>query len=90
MKAGIKTTEFWMPVIAAFLGLLVSLGLLTTELAEDVATAVVAAIPALAGLIGAVVLAVQYIKTRFDLKQQAAYLAGGELDEADYDIEPAE
>jgi uncharacterized membrane protein YdbT with pleckstrin-like domain len=77
MKTGIKTTEFWTPIITAFLGLLVSLGLLTTELADGVATAIMAAVPAVAGLIGAVVLAVQYIRTRFHLKQQRAYLESG-------------
>lgn len=84
MKAGIKTTEFYMPMIAALLGLLVSLGLLTTELADGVATAIAAAVPAAVGLIGAVGLAVQYVRSRFHLKQQAAYLAAG-----DAEIEPA-
>lgn len=78
MKPGYKTTEFYMPTITAVLGLLVSLGLLTTELADGVATAILAAVPAMAGLLGAVALAVQYMRTRFNLKQQAAYLESGD------------
>lgn len=78
MKPGYKTTEFYMPTITAVLGLLVSLGLLTTELADGVATAIMAAVPAMAGLIGAVALAVQYIRTRFHLKQQVVYLEHGD------------
>lgn len=85
MKPGIKTTEFYMPAITAVLGLLVSLGLLNTELANGVATAIAATVPAVAGLIGAVALAVQYIRTRFHLKQQTVYLEYG-----DSGIEPAE
>ena len=75
LKPGLKTTEFYAGPITAVLGLLVSLGLLTTPLADQVATAIAAAVPAMAGLIGAVVLAVQYVRTRFHLKQQATYFA---------------
>lgn len=67
-KPGLKTTEFYMPTITAVMGLLVTIGLLTTPLADDVATAIAAAVPAALGLIGSVVAAVQYIKGRVILK----------------------
>lgn len=72
MKPGYKTTEFYMPTITAVLGLLVSLGLLSTPLADGVATAIAAAVPAMAGLIGAVAAAVAYIRGRVALKTQSA------------------
>jgi hypothetical protein len=74
LKPGIKTTEFYMPTITAALGLLVSWGLLTTPLANDVATAIAAAVPATVGLIGAVVAAVGYIRGRVALKENRSAL----------------
>ena len=71
-KPGLKTTEFYTPTITAILGLLVSLGLLTTPLADALASAIVAAIPAVVGLIGAVIAAVQYIKSRTAVKTAAS------------------
>jgi len=68
MKPGLQTTEFYMPLITSGLGLLVSLGLLTTPLVDDVVTAVAAAVPAAVGLIGAVMSAVAYIRGRVALK----------------------
>jgi len=68
MKPGLKTTEFYMPSIAAALGFLVSLGLLTTPLSDNVTTAIAAAVPAAVGLIGAVMAAVEYIRGRVALK----------------------
>lgn len=85
MKPGIKTTEFYMPAITAVLGLLVSLGLLSTPLADGVATAIAAAVPAAVGLIGAVQAAVEYIRGRARLKELPIYLEHG-----DSGIEPAE
>lgn len=69
MKPGLKTTEFYMPAILALLGFLVSMGLLNTELSQQLATAIAAAVPAAAGLIGAVWAAVTYIKGRVALKK---------------------
>jgi hypothetical protein len=68
VKSGVKTSEFYMPAILATLGLLVSLGLLTTPLAENLTSAIAAAVPAVAGLIGAVSAAVEYIRGRALLK----------------------
>ena len=68
IKPGVKTSEFYMPTIMAALGLLVSLGLLTTPLADEVATAIAAAVPAAVGLIGAVSAAVNYIRGRVTIK----------------------
>jgi len=68
MKSGLKTTEFYMPLITSGLGLLVSLGLLTTPLSDNVTTAIAAAVPAAVGLIGAVMSAVAYIRGRVALK----------------------
>ncbi len=78
MKPGIKTTEFYMPTIMAALGLLVSLGLLTTPLADGVATAIAAAVPAAVGLVGAVQAAVEYIRGRARLKELPVYLSYGD------------
>jgi len=72
IKPGLKTTEFYVPTMTAALGLLVSLGLLTTPLADDVTTAIAAAVPAVVGLIGAVQAAAAYIKGRTSLKTAVA------------------
>lgn len=71
VKSGVKTSEFYMPTVTAALGLLVALGLLTTELADSVAGAIAAAVPAVVGLIGAVLAAVEYIKSRTAVKEAA-------------------
>lgn len=68
IKPGVKTTEFFTPALTAVLGLLVSLGLLTTPLADQLTSAIMAAVPAVAGLIGAVILAVEYMRGRVILK----------------------
>jgi hypothetical protein len=68
IKPGVKTSEFYMPTITALLGFLVSFGLLTTPLADQVGTAIAAAVPAVVGLIGAVQAAVNYIRGRVTLK----------------------
>lgn len=68
IKPGIKTSEFYMPAITAALGFLVSFGLLTTPLADQVGTAIAAAVPAMVGLVGAVQAAVNYIRGRITLK----------------------
>lgn len=72
IKPGVKTSEFYMTPILALLGVLVSFGLLTTPLADQVATAIMAAVPAALGLIGAVQAAVKYIQGRVSLKTAVA------------------
>lgn len=69
LKPGVQTSEFYMPTITAVLGFLVSFGLLTTPLSDQVVTAIAAAVPAMVGLIGAVSAATEYIKGRVLLKK---------------------
>lgn len=70
IKPGLKTSEFYMAPILSILGLLVSLGLLTTPLSDNVATAIAAAVPAAVGLIGSISAAVTYIKGRVTIKSK--------------------
>ncbi len=68
LKPGLQTTEFYMTPIIGALGALVSFGLLTTPLADSLAGAIAAAVPAVAGLLGAAWTAATYIKKRVELK----------------------
>ena len=72
VKPGVKTSEFYMPTILSALGMLVSFGLLSTPLADELGGAIAAALPAIAGLIGAVSAAVVYIRGRVSLKTAVA------------------
>lgn len=72
IKSGVKTSEFYMPPILAVLGALVTFGLLTTPLADNLAGAIAAAVPAVAGLLGAAQAAAAYIKGRVSLKTVVA------------------
>lgn len=72
IKPGLKTSEFYMPHILALLGAAVTFGLLTTPLADNLAGAIAAAVPAVAGLLGAAQAAATYIKGRVSLKTAVA------------------
>ncbi len=72
IKPGLKTSEFYMPAILSVLGAAVTFGLLTTPLADNLAGAIAAAVPAVAGLLGAAQAAAAYIKGRVSLKTAVA------------------
>ena len=67
MKPGIKTTEFWMSLIPAVVGLLLALGVVTPE-QGDIITGqsgeIVAAVDKIIGAVMTIVVALGYAKSR--------------------------
>ena len=62
MKEGYKTTEFWISFVVQFIGLAVSLGILT----DDEGSALTAVVPTIVTIIPVVI----YILSRWSLKIQ--------------------
>ena len=67
-KPGIKTTEFWIAVIAQLIPLLVMFGVLTADEGSALADAVSKAVAAVVALVAAVWPIVAYIKSRTAVK----------------------
>jgi uncharacterized membrane protein YhaH (DUF805 family) len=63
MKAGYKTTEFWMSLIVTITNMLVSFGIITSEDASILAT--------IAPQFVTVVVSLAYVLSRWSLKLQA-------------------
>jgi len=68
MKAGYKTTEFWLTVFAQLLGIAVLFGVVTAEQVDSLNGAIETAIKAIVGLWVAVAPLLEYIKSRAELK----------------------
>ena len=75
MKPGIKSTEFWMTMLAQVLGLLVTVGVLSSgevsiivEASESVIVAVTAFLAAVTPLLGGFALVWKYVQERTKLK----------------------
>lgn len=68
MKPGVKTTEFWLTLVAAVLGVLVAGGFLTPEESAQAQSVVEALIEQLAGVVIAVGPIVAYIRARAEVK----------------------
>jgi hypothetical protein len=67
VKAGWKTTEFWVVVIAAVLSIAVAGGYITVEESEAINNAIVQTIDAVTNLIG-VLLPIVYVWSRTKVK----------------------
>lgn len=70
-KTGLKTSEFWLALIPQFVGILVVLGVVTTETGQQVieqANAIVLALFALLAVLAPVVPAWKYIESRMKIK----------------------
>jgi fumarate reductase subunit D len=70
MKPGVKTSEFYLTVVFALIGVLVALGVISQEQAETLSAAIVQAVTAGAGLIVAVLPIWKYIDSRTKLKSK--------------------
>lgn len=68
MKAGIKTTEFYLTVVFAIVGVLVALGVIEQEQAQTLNAAIQQAVIAVGALIAAVLPIWKYIDSRTKLK----------------------
>lgn len=82
-KPGVKTTEFWIAVLAQLIPLLVMFGVLTADEGSVLADAVSRAVAAVVALIAAVWPIVEYIKSRTAVKQAMLAMATAELMQQD-------
>ena len=65
MKPGIKTTEFWVSVVAAFIGFLATTGMFTPDQADALTSAIIQ----LGGIVGMVGSAFGYSLSRGTAKK---------------------
>lgn len=71
MKPGWKTTEFWMTLLTQLVGLLVILGVISTQDRASIEGALSSAITAVVTLIAQVSVLWKYIQDRTQLKMEA-------------------
>ncbi len=86
MKAGYKTTEFWMTAVTSLLALLVTVGWVTQADAQTLQQALAAMVVALGAVITNGVVVWHYINSRTDVKL-ADVLGGQYVDPANVTLE---
>lgn len=70
MKAGWKTTEFWMTIVVTAVGLLAALGVIGPADRPNVEGALQQMVQSVAGFIAAAIALWRYIKGRVDVKNE--------------------
>lgn len=71
VKAGWKTTEFWLTLIGTVLGVLVALGVISAQDMQTLEGAATSAVTGLGTVAGGVLLIWQYIRGRTAVKEKA-------------------